>query len=301
MIQFKKRFGKDALVAWSLILPSAIWVLVFTLFPVLYCFYISFGKVNLFADSYEFVGLQNYIQSFNDPVFRKSLLNTIVFSAGSIAPSMALAVVFAVLLSGRYINHGKTFIRATYFLPSVLPVIAVAQVWLWIYEPTYGLLNFALEKLGLINPMKPPMWLSSPDLAMFSIIIFSIWKSTGYNMVIYLARIQDIPRHLYEAASIDGANVIQQFRYVTLPELRPATFFVLTTSIINSFQTFSEVYALTEGGPVNATNMIAYYLYQYAFQFFKLGRGAAVSVVLFIILFIVTVTRWHFQQKSEMN
>lgn len=299
MIQFKKRFGKDALVAWSLVLPSAVWVLVFTLFPVIYCFYISFGEVNLFADSYEFVGLDNYIQSFQDPVFRKSLINTVVFSVFSILPSMALAIVSAVLLSGRYINHGKTFLRATYFLPSVLPVIAIAQVWMWIYEPSYGLLNFTLEKLGLINPMKPPLWLSSTELAMPAIIIFSIWKSAGYNMVIYLARIQDIPRHLYEAASIDGANAIQQFRYVTLPELKPATFFVLTTSIINSFQTFSEVYALTEGGPVNSTNMIAYYLYQYAFQFFKLGRGAAVSVVLFIILFVVTVARWHFEQKAE--
>ncbi len=297
MSGFKNKFGKDALVAWSMVSFNILWVLVFTVFAIFYCVYLSFNEVDVFADSYTFVGFDNYIESFKDPVFGQSLLNTVVFAVFSILPSVALSILIAVALNQKL--AGKTFIRATYFLPSVLPVIAISQVWIWIYEPSYGLLNFFLEKLGLMDPADPIAWLFSPEWAMPSIIIFAIWKTVGYNMVIYLARLQDIPIHLYEAAGIDGAGAVAKFRYITLPELKPATFFVLTTSTINAFQTFGEIYALTKGGPVNSTNMIAYYLYQYAFEFFNIGRGAAVSIILFLILFTVTIVRWKMNERSE--
>lgn len=134
---------------------------------------------------------------------------------------------------------------------------------------------------------------------MLSVIIFSIWKSFGYNMVIYLAALQGVPRSLYEAAEIDGANAVQKFFRITIPGLRPATFFILITSISGSFQTFGEIYALTNGGPMNQTNMIAYYIYQYAFEFFKIGRASAVSVLLFILLFAITIWQWNSYQKKE--
>ncbi|PJN51355.1 Lactose transport system permease protein LacF [Paenibacillus sp. GM2FR] len=297
MKQFKRMFGKDAAVAWMLIAPNVIWIAVFTLFAIFYSFYLSFTEVDLFANQFTLVGLDNYTQSFADPVFTKSIVNTTVFTIFTVAFSMGIAIVVAVLLNSKI--KGRKLMRAAFFLPSILPIIAVAQVWIWIYEPSYGLLNYFLEKIGIGDPSHPFQWLVSPDTAMLSVIIFSIWKSFGYNMVIYLAALQGVSRSLYEAAEIDGANAVQKFFRITIPGLRPATFFILITSISGSFQTFGEIYALTNGGPMNQTNMIAYYIYQYAFEFFKIGRASAVSVLLFILLFAITIWQWSSYQKKE--
>lgn len=297
MKTFRRLFGKDAPVAWALLAPNAVWTAVFTLFALYYSFYLSFQDVDIFAGHNRFLGLDNYTQSFKDPLFSQSLWQTIVFTVFSVPLSMALGLLIAVLMNGRI--KGRIWMRASFFLPSVLPIIAIAQVWRWIYEPSYGLLNFTLEKLGITTPENPVQWLVSPKTAMLAVIVFSIWKGFGYIMVIYLAALQGISRTLYEAAEIDGANPYQKFRAITVPGLRPATFFILITSVSGAFQTFGEIYALTNGGPMNSTNMIAYYIYQYAFQFFKIGRGAAVSVVLFALLFALTIWQWRTYQKTE--
>lgn len=293
----KRRFGKDFSTGMVLLAPNIVWTALFTVFAIGYSVYLSFENVDVFGGHNQFVGFANYTASFRDPVFGKALWNTVVYAVATVALSMALSIVVAVLLNGKI--KGQTVMRSAFFLPSILPVVALAQVWMWIYEPTYGMLNFVLEKLGLMDPANPIQWLASAKTAMISVIIFSVWKSFGYNMVIYLAALQGISNSLYEAAEIDGANAFQKFRYITLPGLRPATFFVLITSISGAFQTFTEVYSLTNGGPMNATNLIAYYIYQYAFQFFKIGRGAAVSVILFIILFAITIWQWNSYQKKE--
>jgi ABC-type sugar transport systems, permease components len=295
--RFKKAFGKDAAVAWLLLAPNMLWMLVFTVFAIGYLLWLSLNDVNLFADKLQFVGLANYAQSFADTVFQKSILNTLIYAAVTVAFSMALALLVAVLLNGPI--KGRTVMRAAFFLPSVLPIIAICQVWRWLFEPSYGLLNFILEKIGLCSPDNPIMWLGSPDTALLSIILFSIWKGFGYNMVIYLAALQDVPRELYEAAEIDGASSLMRFWGITLPMMRPASFFIFITSFSGAFQTFGEVYALTNGGPVNSTNLVAFYIYQYAFQFFKVGRGAAVSIVLFLLLFAFTIAQWKSYETKQ--
>ncbi|MBO7747454.1 sugar ABC transporter permease [Paenibacillus sp. MWE-103] len=298
MKAFRRLFGKDAPVAWVLLAPNMVWTLVFTVFALYYSIYLSFQEVDVFSGNNRFIGLDNYKQSFADPVFGSSLWHTTLFTLVTVPLSMAIAVVVAVLLNGRI--KGRTIMRGAFFLPSILPIIAIAQVWIWIYEPSYGLLNFALEHLGVTHPDNPIKWLVSPDTAMLAVIVFAVWKGFGYNMVIYLAALQGISRSLYEAAEIDGASPVQKFLSITVPGLRPATFFILITSVSGAFQTFGEVYALTNGGPMNATNMIAFYIYQYAFQFFKIGRGAAVSVVLFVLLFALTAWQWRSYQRKEV-
>jgi multiple sugar transport system permease protein len=293
----KFSLGPDAKIAAVLLAPNIIWVLIFTVFSIIYSVFLSFNNVNLFDNSFSFVGLQNYTASFMDPIFRQALLNTIVFTAVSVPCTMAIAIFLAVLLNGEI--KGRSIMRSAYFLPSVLPVIAICQVWIWIYEPTYGILNFVLESLHITTSANPIHWLSSPNTSMISVIIFSVWETFGYDMVIYLAALQDVPKQLYEAADIDGANGIQKFFYISLPEVRPATFFIMIISISGAFQTFSQIYALTQGGPMDTTNLISYYIYQYAFQYFKIGRGAAVSVIMFLMLFAITIWRWKSYEKSE--
>jgi multiple sugar transport system permease protein len=295
--RFKAMFGRDAAAGWTLIAPNMIWTAVFTVFPIYYSFYLSFHEVDLFGSMFKFVGLDNYAQSFADPVFRKSFFNTVVFAFVTVPCSMAIAVLVAVLVNSKI--RGRTLMRAAFFLPSILPVIAICQVWIWIYEPSYGLLNYFLELLGVGDPLNPIKWLVSTDTAMMAVMIFAVWKAFGYDMVIYLAALQGVSKQLYEAAEIDGASPLHKFFYITIPGLRPATFFIMITSISGAFQTFGEIYALTNGGPMNSTNMIAYYIYQYAFEFFKIGRGAAVSVLLFILLFALTIWQWKSYEKRE--
>lgn len=294
---FKKRFGSDAPTAWLLLAPNFIIAAIFTVFAIVYSVYLSFHDVDLFGDTATFIGLKNYTESIGDPLFVKMLGNTFIFVLFTVPIGMFISLIAAVLLNQSI--KGRMFIRGAFFLPTILPIVAIAQVWIWIYEPTYGLLNYFLQAVGISDPSNPIMWLSSPKTAMMAVVIFSIWKSFGYNMIIYLAALQGISRQLYEAADIDGANGFQKFFHITVPDLRPATFFVLITSINGSFQAFDQIYVLTQGGPLHSTNVIAYYIYQYAFEYFEIGRGAAVSLLMFVILFAVAIWQWKGYQTKE--
>ena len=182
---------------------------------------------------------------------------------------------------------------AAYFMPFVTTLVAVAAVWRLIYHPNYVLINGFLEIFG-IGPQK---WLADPKQAMLAIIIVSVWSNMGYNMVIYLAGLQGIPREFYEAAKIDGANRWTIIRMITWPLLMPTTFFILVTSIIRSMQVFTTVHTMTEGGPVNATNVLVYYLYEKAFQSFRIGYAFSIAYVLFIMIFILTLINWSYARK----
>ncbi len=299
MKAIKKRFGTDAPTAWLLLAPNFIIAAIFTVYAIVYSVYLSFHDVDLFGNTFTFIGFENYTKSMSDPLFAKMLGNTFIYVLFTVPIGMAISLVAAVLLNQPI--KGRMLIRGSFFLPTILPIVAIAQVWIWIYEPTYGLLNFMLQKMGISDPANPVLWLASPNTAMMAVIIFSIWKSFGYNMIIYLAALQGISRQLYEAADIDGANGWQKFFHITLPGLRPATFFVLITSINGSFQAFDQIYVLTQGGPLHSTNVIAYYIYQYAFEYFEIGRGAAVSLVMFILLFGVAIWQWKSYQTKEEN
>jgi multiple sugar transport system permease protein len=230
-----------------------------------------------------FIGLANYEFLFTAEDFWQAMWNTLYFSVGSIPTGMAIALFIAILLNRPL--RGLAIYRTAFFLPTITSLVAVSVVWLWIYHPDVGLMNYALSLLGLPGAR----WLNEPRSAMPALIILGIWRGLGYNVIIYLAGLQNIPQHLYEAAKMDGANRWQLFRHVTWPLLTPTTFFILIIAVINSFQSFTQIHVMTQGGPLGTTTVIVYYLYQQAFQQFNMGYGSAIAVVLFAIILVLTL------------
>ncbi len=272
--------------------PTLIIVAVFTLFPVLFSFYLSFHRWSILKPEKPFVGLDNYIRMFSTAEFWQALQNTVVYTVGVVGLETPLALLLALALSRKL--RGLTFYRTAYFMPAVTSTIAIAVVWTWLYNPQYGLFNDFLRLLGLPEPG----WLVDPVWALPAIIIMSIWKNVGYHMVIFVAGLQAIPDVYYEAASIDGANAWKRFWHITWPLLIPTTGFVLITNVIFSFQVFGPVYVMTRGGPMRSTTVIVYYLYQRAFEFREMGYASAVAWVLFLIILILTVIQFRYTRKG---
>jgi multiple sugar transport system permease protein len=267
---------------WLMVTPALAHTILWIAIPVLATLVLSFTDYQVFRAP-RWVALENYVELWNDDVFRKATWNTIVYTFFTVPVSMAVAVVIAVLLNQKL--RGRTIYRAAFFLPQVTATVAIAMVWLWMYNPQYGLLNGLLSMIGVPRQV----WLGDPSLALWSVIAVGIWQGIGMKMLIYLAALQNIDHNLYEAASIDGASKVQQFFSITLPMLKPATFFVFVISIIGAFQVFDQIYVLTDGGPANATTMMTYEVYRSAFQNFRMGMACAQSVVLFAFLIVLTV------------
>ncbi|MER8037938.1 carbohydrate ABC transporter permease [Streptomyces hydrogenans] len=225
-----------------------------------------------------FVGLDNFRDMLEDDVFRKAVVNTLVYTFFTVPVGMALGLLAALALNTGLRARGV--FRTAVFLPQVTATVAIALVWLWIYNPRSGLLNILLGVFGI----EGPAWLSSMSWAMPSVVLVGIWQGIGMKMLIYLAALQSLPRELYEAASVDGATRVRQFFSLTLPLLKPATFFVLITSMISAFQSFDQIYILTDGGPANSTTMMTYEIYKSAFREFRVGYASAQSLVLFLLL-----------------
>jgi len=270
---------------YSFLTPSLIHLVVFIFVPLLFSLYLSFHRWNVILPEKPFVGLENFRMLLKDRLFWNAMKNTAIYTL-HVPVGMALSLAVAVMLNQRI--RGVNLFRTLYFLPSVSSFVAIAMVWTWLYQPQYGLLNFILRKLGLGTLP----WLSSPSTALISIMIMSIWISIGYQMVIFLAGLQGIPEYLYEAAIIDGASAWQRFRRITLPLLTPTTFFVLVTSIIGSFQVFTSVYVMTEGGPNRATDVVVYHIYQNAWEYLRMGYASAMSWVLFVVILIATYVQF---------
>lgn len=287
-----KKSNKDLPVAVLFLLPSLIGFVVFTGIPIIAALVLSFYDWNLLTTP-KFIGLQNYQNLFgSDPIFLKVLWNTLYFVLGSVPLSIILALIVALLLNQKL--KAVAFLRAGYFLPVVSSIVAASLVWKWIFNPDFGIVNDLLRMVGISNP---PKWITSTVWAMPSIIIVAIWKNVGYNMVIFLAGLQDIPKDLYEAGEIDGANKWQLFWNITLPMLSPTTFFITVISIIGSFQVFGQALVMTEGGPGISTNTIVFYIYQNAFVFFKMGYAAASAWVLFFIILLFTLIQARIGKK----
>jgi ABC-type sugar transport system permease subunit len=248
----------------------------------IYTLLLSLTDWNLISPDKKFVGLRNYLKLLNDPLFWKVLANTGVFSFFAVAISVSLGLFIAVLINRR--TPGRTLFRTAIFLPYVTATSAMALVWLWIFDPQYGFLNMVLKALGL----RGPEWLASTSWAMPAIVIMTIWRFTGYIMLIYLGGLQGIDNELLEAASVEGAGRAAIFWKITFPLLSPTTLFVVITTLITMFQNFETVYIMTHGGPVNSTNMLVLYIYQNAFQFFEAGYASTISVVLFLIMIGLT-------------
>jgi len=273
----------DALSAFLFLSPTLIIFSTFILFPVFFSFYLSFQHWNMFSTDQSFVGLDNYIRLFQSPEFWQVLKNTLVFTLGTVPLNMVLALGVAYVLNKKI--KGKKFLRTAFFAPVIISPVAAAVIWRWIYDPNFGLLNYSLGFLSIdaVN------WLNDPTAAMFALVIMGVWKTFGINMILFAAGLQGIPSHYYEAAEIDGAGKWSQFWHITLPLLTPTTFFILVMSMITSFQVFDLVYVLTSGGPLGATKVLVFYIYEQAFQFFEMGYASAVSYILFAVLFILTL------------
>jgi multiple sugar transport system permease protein len=281
----------EAIWAYVFLLPNFLLILVFTAFPVVAGFGLSFTRWDLLQPA-RFVGIANYAKLATEPLFQQVLFNSFYFVVGTIPPQTVLALAMALALNQKI--RGMTFYRAAYFMPVVTSMVAVAMVWQWLYQPEFGVINSFLKMLGIAGPK----WLFSDTWAMPSVIIVGIWKNVGYSMVIFLAALQSVPEELHDAAKIDGAGAWSRFTQVTIAMISPAIFFVIVLSIIGSFiGTFDAIYILTQGGPANATLVIVYYLYQYAFQFYQMGYAAAVAYVLFVILFIATLIQWRLRRR----
>ncbi len=273
-----------------MLFPNLIGFLMFLLLPVLATFVISFSDWNL-TNSFHFNGIDNYKELFQDPVFIQVMGNTFYFTLASVPIGIVISLLLAVILNQklRFIR----FYRAAFFIPVISSMVAVSVIWQWIYNPEYGLLNYALSWFGIDGPA----WLTDPHWAMPTVIVTSIWKSLGFNMLIFLAGLQSISDSYYEAADIEGAKWYSKFWRITLPLLSPTTFFVTVMSIINSFQVFDTVYLMTQGGPARSTSVLVYYIFQNAFQYFHMGYASAMAYVLFFIVLIITFIQFWRQKK----
>lgn len=274
---------KEAIYGWLLTAPAAAHIALWIGLPLVVAFVLGFTKYDVISAP-TWIGLDNYIEAFTGESFRRAIFNTFVFTGTSVPISIAIALLVAVLLNQGM--RGQTFFRTAIYLPHVTATVAVAVVWLWIYNPLdTGLLNRGLGLIGI----DPVSWLTNDATAMGAVIMMSIWQGIGIKMLIFLAALQGLPPEVDEAARIDGASFFQRFWRITFPMLRPAMFFVLITSIISSFQVFDQIYILTQGGPANATTVITYQIYNSAFSAFRMGLASAQSMILFGFLIILAI------------
>jgi len=277
---------RQAIAGYLFVAPAMLIFLVFTLLPVLYALFLSFTNYDVFTRR-DWIGTTNYELIVEDlvagGVYWEALRNTAVYTLGSIPLSMGIGLGLAILLNQKL--RGLGFYRTVYYVPVVTSMVAVAMIWLQLFDPLYGVVSNAMEAIGL-----PAVdWLGDPNLAMPTIIAVSVWKVIGWNMLIYLAGLQGIPDYLKEAAAIDGANPWQTFWKISLPLLQPTTFFILVTSLIGAFQVFDQVYVMTAGGPANATTTLVHQIYNAAFRALDMGYAAAMSFVLFGIILVISL------------
>ena len=276
--------------AWLMLLPNIIGFLMFMLVPMIATFVLSFMDYDMLTPP-KFVGLKNYITMIHDPIAWEVTKNTVLYTLFTVPVQMVLALFLAVALDQKIAL--KRFYRAAFFLPSITSMVVVSIVWQWIYNPEFGLLNYFLSLFGIA----PKKWLIDSSTSLISLAIVGIWKRVGYDMIIFLSGLQGINNSYYEASMLDGASKWQRFRYVTVPLLTPTTFFIFIMDIISSFQVFDQVMLMTGGGPGRSSSVLVHYLYQNAFQYFKMGYACALAYLLFAIVLIITLFNTRMEKK----
>lgn len=272
--------------------PSLAGLLVFLIIPMLSSLVLTFYEWDpLIPTRFIFLGLENYQTLIKDTDFWDALRHTLFFIVGYIPLVLVSGLGVALLMNQKLI--GRTFFRGAFFMPVISAWVAVALMWTWIFNPKFGIINYLLGLIGIIGPA----WLYDPNWAMPAIILTSVWKDTGFIMILFLSSLQSIPNEYYEAAALDGANNWAKFRYITLPLLSPTVFFTLIISLINSFQVFDQVWIMTEGGPAGATTVLVQQIVNNSFRYGRMGYAATLSWVLFLIVFAVTI----FQTRMQKN
>ncbi|MBK8024391.1 MAG: sugar ABC transporter permease [Chloroflexi bacterium] len=270
------------------LLPALLVIGIFTIYPILYSGYLSLNDWDGFQPQMTFVGLQNYVDLFSSSTFWHSLSVTLAYVTGNTVLSVVGGLFIALLLNTGI--KGVTFYRVLYFIPVVTATVAAATVWRYLLDPGAGLVNTALREIGINGPS----WLTDPRYALWAVILVGVWKRVGFNMVIFLAGLQTIPRIYYEAAMVDGANGWQKFRNITLPLLAPTTLLIAIMSLIDAFLVFDTVFVMSNGtgGPIGSTEVLGFLLWREAFRYFNLGDASAIGWVLFLIILAITLIQW---------
>ncbi|AUJ28943.1 MAG: sugar ABC transporter permease [Liquorilactobacillus hordei] len=286
------------IVPYTFVFPALLLLAIFSLIPIVIALLISFTGLDITGlgdwSQIKFVGLSNYLQLFQDSAFLQSIMNTVIYVLVGVPLVIIFSLTIAILInSGR--NSFFKMMRLVFYTPSITNTVAVAVVWTYLYNPSLGLFNTLLAKVGV----GPIGWLTDPNVAKLSLIILAVWKAVGLNMLIFLAALQGVPRSLYEAAELDGANYWEQTRHITLPSLKFSIFFVTVTTLIGWFQFFDEPFIMTKGGPLNSTNSVALFVYQNGFQNSNFGYAAAGSFVMFVAIILATLIQFKLQEKQR--
>lgn len=285
-ILLQKISENQAFAGYVFLLPAMAGALFFIILPLLCSFGLSFAQWDLITPM-KFVGFENYRALFSDEIFWEILLNTVVFALATSVFGIIIPLILACILNNKI--RGGEFYKTAYFLPFVTPMIVIAIVWSWIFDPNLGVINqlFHLHE----------KWLYDANLALMCVTVVSVWKLIGYNMIIFLSGLSTLNQNLFEASKIDGASAFNTFKFVTVPLLSPIIFFVVIITAISSFQVFDLIYVMTQGGPLNSTNVLVYSIYQNAFEYFKVGKASAVAYVLFTIILVLTLIQWNLRKK----
>lgn len=278
LLSYKSKF-----LPYLFLIPSGIFLVVFTYYPIFRSFYLSLFENNLWMPEPQYVGLDNFRILFNDPLFMRVIRNNLIYLIGTIPVIIGLSLFIAILINEK--SKFREFYEASIFTPTLVPMAAAAMLWVFIYNPDIGILNRILRALGISGRA----WINSSRTALPSLMIVMIWKNLGYFVILFLAGLQNINFSLYESAKINGASWFQKHFYITLPLITPTLVFVIIVNIIESFRVFDIVHIMTQGGPANATNVFVYYIYQQTFRYWDLGLGNALTTILVIVLFITII------------
>jgi len=278
--------------AWALVLPALLPLVLFVVVPALQSLWLSFHETAPFSSRAVWVGLENYRLLASSPEYWRCARATFLFAAETALPSILIALAIALALDAG--PYARDFFRTSFLLPVSISSAMAAMLWLFLYNPTAGYLNYALERLGVPGPN----WLGDPRWALPAVAIATVWKEMGFNVIFLLAGLSGVPQELNEAAQLDGAGYFSRLRHVTLPILSPTLFFVSVVSVINSFQSFGQIHILTGGGPAGETDTLVYNLYRDAFVNFRSGYACAQAVVLFALILAATVVQFRLARKS---
>ncbi|AOR24537.1 carbohydrate ABC transporter permease [Clostridium taeniosporum] len=282
---------KNIITLLIFILPAIIPLIIFWVIPIFKSLFISFTDWDYISTQYNIVGFKNYKELFCNELFYDALKNTLLFTLGTLIPTIVGGLGLALLLSSKF--KSLSIYKSIIFSPWITPTVAISIVWSWIFHPEYGFANYILTLFNLPKLQ----WLQSSDTAMFGVIIVTVWKSVGWAMVFYLTALEKIPNNLYEAASIDGADSLNKFKSVTLPLISPTTFFISVITTINSLQAYDQIQVLTQGGPAGSTRTLLYMYYQSAFENFNMGQATAISTVILIITCILSLAQFIISKK----
>ena len=295
----RRKAVRENLVAYSFLLPSLVGVVLFSMIPLVISLYVSLTDWNYMdgIGNWDFIGLANFKELWTDQWFIASLKNTLVFTIVTVPISLLLALIIAVLIDDFCHKKVAGMVRVAMYMPHICNTVAISAVWMALYSK-FGPFTQLMRMLGWENP---PRFLADYTWALPAIMLVVVWAGLGYRVFMYSASLTSLPKDLYESADIDGANLVQKFIYITMPMLKPTTFFLTITGIITSFKVFTYSNVMTQGGPGSSTYTLVYYIYTSAFKYYRMGYASAIAVILFLMLLAVTIVQWVHNNKNESN